>query len=254
MIPVQSAMVAVLVAGWNAWRLLLGRIDDPTSAALIVLVAAMLGWRFAVSGALRLRAWPVATGLVLYAIACVLAPALLQIGVATGVLTIVASCGMRLPRLPLAGLAVLLLPVLPTLDFLLAYPLRRLSAIVAVVLLRMNGVGVTLNGIALEWQGQQLLFDGPCSGVRMLWATLMLASVVALVRHHRPLAYAATLAVATAIAVLGNALRAASLFYLESGAIYQLQGPVAHEAVGLLSFAMVACALVAATQLRGRTA
>ncbi len=254
MIALRVAMALSLVACWDAWRLLIGRVDDLTSAALILLVAGALAWRFVVGAALRIRAWPVAAGLVLYAIACLTGPALLQIGVATGVLTLVGSHGLRLPRLPLAGLATLLLPVLPTLDFLLAYPLRRVSAIITVVLLRMNGVGVTLDGIALEWRGEQLLFDGPCSGVRMLWATVMLASLVALVRRHRPLVYAVTLAIAIVISVLGNALRAASLFYLESGAIEQLRGPVAHEAVGLLSFAMVALAVVAATQFRGRTA
>ncbi|MES2339163.1 MAG: archaeosortase/exosortase family protein [Pseudomonadota bacterium] len=249
MIAVRTALAMVMLACWDAWRLLAARIDDATTAALVLALVGVIAWRFAVSRA------PVPTGLIVvallgYALACMTGPALLQIGAAAGALVLVGFRGSGLPRLPIAGLAVLLLPVLPTLDFLLAYPLRRASAAITVALLRMNGVEVTLNGIALEWQGQSLLFDGPCSGVRMLWAALVLASIAALVGRHRPPAYARTLAVATFIAVAGNALRAASLFYLENGYVDRLQGPVAHQAVGVLAFVMVAVAVLALPQVQ----
>ena len=247
-------MAATLAAGWDAWRLLLGRIDDPATAMLMVPVAGVIAWRFAAAAECRVRAWPLAAGLSGYAATCLTGPALLQIGTAAGVLVTVAFAGTRIPRAPLAGLVGLLLPILPTLDFLLAYPLRRVSAIISVAMLRMNGVEVGLDGIALEWRGEQLLFDGPCSGVRMLWAALVLASLIALVQHQTPLIYTRTLAIATGIAVLGNALRASSLFYLENGYLERLRGPIAHEAGGLLAFAMVAGAVTAATRLRTRAA
>lgn len=254
MISSRIAMVMIAAACWDGWRLLAGRIDDATTAVLVLLLACGAGWRFVAIGGARVPAPVLAAALAGYAIACLTGPALLQIGVAAGAIVLVAFRGVALPRLPIAGLAALLLPILPTLDFLLAYPMRRVSAAITVALLRMDGVEVALNGIALEWQGQSLLFDGPCSGVRMLWAALVLASLVALASRQEPLAYARTLALATAIAVFGNALRAASLFYLENGYVERLQGPVAHEAIGVLSFVLVAAAVVAMPRLQWRTA
>lgn len=250
MIPVRIGMAVTIVACWDACRLLLGRIEDVTTALLLAPMAGVLAWRFVAAGERRVQGWKVAAGLTVCAVSGLVGPALLQIGTATTTLVAVAFNGTRLPRLPLAGLVGLMLPILPTLDFLLAYPLRRVSAIITVALLRMNGVDVGLDGIALEWRGQQLLFDGPCSGVRMLWAALVLASLISLVGQHSPLAYARTILFATVVAVLGNALRAGSLFYVENGYIERLSGPIAHEAVGLLSFAMIAVAVVAATRLR----
>ena len=119
-----------------------------------------------------------------------------------------------------------------------------------VALLRLNGVDVGLQGVALDWHGQVLLFDGPCSGVRMLWAALLLASLIALARGFGPWRYVRMLALAVAIAVAGNALRAASLFYLENDFIPQLSGPIAHEAVGIVAFLLLAAATVSVSQPR----
>lgn len=245
MIPARTALGILALACWDAWRLLAGRAGDPAEMAMLAVLAGGLAWRAWQLHDRQVRALPLAGALVCYALASVTGPALLQIGVAAGAMLVAATAGIRLPRLPMLGLAALLLPVLPTLDFLLAYPLRRVSALITVGLLRGNGMDVGLSGVALEWQGQALLFDGPCSGVRMLWASLVLASIVALAGAQRPLAYARTLLIATAIAILGNALRAASLFYVEHGRIERLQGPVAHEAVGMIAFALVAAGLLA---------
>ncbi|MCW4463586.1 exosortase/archaeosortase family protein [Sphingomonas sp. BT-65] len=245
MIPARTALILVGLACWDAWSLLAGRASDPAEMAMIALLAGGLAWRGWQSRDKQVPALPLAGILLCYALVSVNGPALLQIGVAAGAMLVAATAGIRLPRLPMLGLTTLLLPVLPTLDFLLAYPLRRVSALITVGLLRANGMDVGLNGVALEWQGQALLFDGPCSGVRMLWASLVLASIVALAGAQRPLAYARSLLVATAIAILGNALRAASLFYVEHGRIERLQGPVAHEAVGVIAFALVAAGLLA---------
>jgi exosortase/archaeosortase family protein len=45
---------------------------------------------------------------------------------------------------------------------------------------------------------------------------------------------------AIGVAVVGNALRAASLFYVESGFVPMIHGPLAHEVVGLAAFGLVA--------------
>jgi len=244
MIPARTALVVLALACWDAWRLLVGRASDPAEMAMVALLVAGLMWRGWQLRDRQVRALPLGLALTGYAVAAATGPALLQIGVAACTMLVTATAGIRLPRLPMLGLAALLLPVLPTLDFLLAYPLRRVSALITVGLLRGNGMDVRLNGVALEWQGQALLFDGPCSGVRMLWAALVLASIVALTGAQGPFAYARTLLIATTIAILGNALRAASLFYVEHGRIERLQGPAAHEAVGIIAFALVAIGLL----------
>jgi hypothetical protein len=47
------------------------------------------------------------------------------------------------------------------------------------------------------------------------------------------------------LAIAGNAVRAASLFYVENGFIEPLRGPAGHEAVGLVSFLLLALATLA---------
>lgn len=252
MIPVRAALILVGLVCWDAWRLLAGRASDPAEMAMITLLASGLAWRGWQLRDRQVRALPLAGILLCYALASATGPALVRIGLAAGAMLAVATAGSRLQRLPMFGLAALLLPVLPTLDFLLAYPLRRVSALITVGLLRANGMDVGLNGVALEWQGQALLFDGPCSGVRMLWASLVLASIAALASAQRPLAYVCALLMATTVAILGNALRATSLFHIEQARIEHLKGPVVHEAVGVVAFALVAIGLLAMLRPRWR--
>jgi exosortase len=248
-------LLLVAAACWDGWRLLAGRIEDVTGAALVVALLVGLAWGWRRAGA-SVPGWLIAVSLAAYAAAAATGPALLQIGAMVTAVTLMIwhGTGRQLPRLPLIGLVLLALPILPTLDFLLAYPLRRISAVLTVGLLRMNGVAVDVQGVALEWQGRLLLFDGPCSGIRMLWAALVLASVLALAGRFGPWRYARALGMAVTIAVAGNALRAASLFYLENGFVAPLQGPVAHEAVGLLAFALLGVATIAAAKPRWRIA
>jgi exosortase/archaeosortase family protein len=88
----------------------------------------------------------------------------------------------------------------------------------------------------------------------MLWAALLLASLTALVGRFTPLRYLGTLAIAVTLAVIGNALRAASLFYVENGFVPSMRGQTAHEAVGIMAFALLAAATLAATATRVRRA
>jgi len=247
--PVRIALAVVLVACWDAWRLLAGRVEDAAGATMLLVLLGGLGWRlWRMRPGTRISAPMLAGLLVAYAVATWTGPALLQIGTAVMAVTILLWGDARpAQRWPVIGAALLALPILPTLDFLLAYPLRRISVLITAALLRMNGMGVSVEGVALDWHGQRLLFDGPCSGVKMLWAALMLASLIAFAQGAGLLRYAGLLAIAVAAAVVGNALRAASLFYIQNGFIAPLQGPVAHEAVGIAAFAMLALAILAAS-------
>jgi exosortase len=216
----RLALLLPLLA-WDSWRRRGGRVGDGGSAVPLA---------------------PISAGLICYALAAVAAPPLAGAGVAAvaSMALLRAVAGNRLPWAPQGGLVLLALPVLPSFDFYLAYPMRLLGAALAACLLRLNGISVGVEGVALRWGETLLLFDAACSGIRMLWASLFLVSVVALFAGFTLRRYAAALAIAVAMAILGNAVRAASLFYLENGFVAPFSGPVAHEAVGLAAFLLFA--------------
>lgn len=262
--PALDPRLALILAPWlfwDAWRLLAGRFGDGLSALPLALVglavAAPAVRRIAAGEARPVPLLPLSLALAGYIAATLAGPALAQAAVAS--LAMVLLCrhvaGDRLAWPPLAGLALLALPVLPSLDFYLAYPMRLAGAVLTAALLRLNGIAVGVDGIALNWNGSLLLFDAACSGVRMLWASLFLVSGVGLVAGFGPGRYARALVLAIALAIAGNAVRAASLFYVENGFVERLQGPVAHEAVGLAAFLLLALALLACVAPRpGRPA
>lgn len=243
---------------WDAWRLLAGRFGDGLSAlplALVGLTVAAPALRRIGAG----QAQPVPLAWLSLALACYIAatlagPALP--GAAVAVVAVALLCrriaGDSMPWPPLVGLALLALPVLPSLDFYLAYPMRLAGSALSASLLRLNGIAVGVEGVALSWNGSLLLFDAACSGVRMLWAGLFLVSGVGLVSGFGLRRYALAVAIAAVIAIAGNAVRAASLFYVENGFAGPLRGPAAHEAVGLISFLLLALAILFCVAPRAR--
>lgn len=246
----RLAIVLLPVVFWDSWRLLAGRFGDGLSAVPLGLV----GLAVALPALRRIRAGeaepvplaPLSAVLALNAAASLWAPVLAAVAVAVVATALLCRhvAGARLAWAPLAGFALLALPVLPSLDFYLAYPMRLAGAALAASMLRLNGLAVGLDGVALSWNGSLLLFDAACSGIRMLWASFFLVSGIGLAAGFGPCRYAFALAVALVLAVTGNAVRAASLFYVENGFVERLQGPVGHEAVGILSFLMLAVAIV----------
>jgi exosortase len=232
--------------GWDAWRLLAGRFGDASSAlplALVALAAGIPAVRSVAGGrAASVPLLPTSAGLLAYAAASLTAPPLAASAVAAVATAVLLRflAGNRLPWAPQGGLVLLALPVLPSLDFYLAYPMRLIGAAFAACLLRLNGMAVAVEGVALRWGETLLLFDAACSGIRMLWASLFLVSVLALIAGFSLARYAAALAIAVVLAIAGNAVRAASLFYLENGFTGPLRGPVAHELVGQAAFLLFA--------------
>ena len=247
----RLALALLPLLFWDAWQMLVGRFGDGLSAAPLALlgiaVAAPAVRRLAARDAPPVPLAPITAALLLYAATTASGPPLLAAGIAA--VSVALLCGFlaggNLPRAPLAVLLLLALPVLPTLDFYLAYPMRLVGAAIAAALLRLNGMAVAVEGVALSWNGSLLLFDAVCSGIRMLWATLFLVSGVALAAGFGVTAYFRALAVSVAMAIAANAVRAASLFYLENGFIERLRGPVAHEAVGLAAFLLFGIATLA---------
>lgn len=244
--PAAIALPALLVAFWDAWRLLAGRFGDGPSALPLLLVLLLVAIptirRIVARDAPEVPPLLLSPGLGLYLAASVAGPVLARIAVAVSIFVLVCYriAAGRSPPAPLAGLALLVMPVLPSLDFYLAYPMRLICAALTAGLLRLNGLGVSVEGVALRWNGSLVMFDAACSGVRMLWAATFLASAIGLIAGFGPARYARALLIALALAVAGNVLRAASLFYVENGFVQGLQGPVVHEAVGIAAFVLLA--------------
>jgi exosortase/archaeosortase family protein len=139
------------------------------------------------------------------------------------------------PPVAFWGLVALALPVLPSLQFTLGYPMRVVSAAVAVALLQVHGLAVARQGTFLVWRDEMIQFDAPCSGVNVLWAGLLMALLACVwFRLSAPKVLIA-LVLSALLAVTGNVLRASSLFYAEAGLFANPQGWW-HEGIGMAAF------------------
>jgi exosortase/archaeosortase family protein len=139
------------------------------------------------------------------------------------------------------GLVALALPVLPSLQFMLGYPMRVVSATLAVALLQAQGLAVARQGTFLLWHGQLVDFDAPCSGVNMLWAGLLLTLMGCVLFRLGAVKVIVAIALSVALAIGSNALRAASLFYVEAGLFVQAPGWW-HDGIGLAAFTAASAA------------
>ncbi len=140
------------------------------------------------------------------------------------------------------GLLLLSLPVVPTMQFYLGYPFRMIAGVIAVSLIKVAGFSIRLEGAVLNWGGQLICIDAPCSGIKMLWVGLYLALTLAL--HSRLSARKTLLVTVLSIVVIvaANSLRAAALFFVEAELF--LFPPWFHEGVGIAVFLLAASAIV----------
>jgi exosortase/archaeosortase family protein len=250
----RTALAAVGLACWSAWLDLGARLDGVATALPLVLVlAALVVPCFSRDAGRRRVSVPALTLLLaVYVIAVLIAPPIFAIAPAfLAVCRVLHDAGNEgAPRAPFFGLVLLALPVIPTLEFYTAYPVRLAAIEASAALLRMNGIAVGVEGLALRFGTELIQFDAPCSGVRMLWTCWFLASALAYLYRFAARRYVLALVLATGFAIAGNILRATSLFYVEAG-IFPV-GDVAwlHEAVGLAAFAMTALLLLAAIRPR----
>ena len=249
-------LLALGAACWSAWLELAARSPDLLTAVPLLLVVFTLAAPCVVPGGRleRVRPWPLILLLLAYAAAALLAPPLIRI--APAVLAVCyclhAARHAGAPRGSFYGLVLLALPVLPSLEFYAAYPVRLAAIEVSAALLRMNGVAVETQGLALRYGGQLVQFDAPCSGVHMLWTCWFLTSALAYLHRWPWWRYGLALLLASSIAVAGNIVRATSLFYLEAKLLVVDQAAWMHEAVGVAAFCLTAAVLCAALLPRPR--
>lgn len=142
----------------------------------------------------------------------------------------------------LFGLFYLSLPTLPTLQFFGGYPLRVVVAELTAPILRIGGFAVVPEGTCLNWAGQLIWIDAPCSGIKMLWVGMFLTFSL-LCLYELPLLKAALLVLLAFGVIIGaNVFRAIALFYLEAG-VWNMPS-WGHEYAGVVAFVLEAAGIV----------
>jgi exosortase/archaeosortase family protein len=229
-----------------AWQRLHDGSDDPLGVvAAAALVAIVVARRVSLRHAPRLP-WMVAAlvGTLAANAALAFVPPL-----AAAVLAALAfACGLAawLPegaaRAPLAGLAVLALPLIASLQFYAGYPLRVITAQVSAWLLQLGGVEALRSGASMTVRGQLVVVDAPCSGVQMVWFAYFTACSFAAFEGHRDGAFLRRLPLVGALVMCANIARNSVLVTLESRP--QGLSASAHEAIGLLALLLLCAAVV----------
>jgi len=244
-----SALVAT--ATWDAWRWYFSRIASaPEEAAALALTVAFLGLvglsrlsRPTPPGPLPLL--PIATLLAVLGATHAVLPPILRAAAALALTLFCLHLAMFKERPPVAfwGLVALALPVLPSLQFTLGYPMRVVSAALTAGLLQAHGLAIVRQGTFLAWRDELIQFDAPCSGVNMLWAGLLLTLMGCVLFRLGVLKVAAAIALALALVIAGNVLRASSLFYVEAGLVPHAPGWW-HDGIGIVAFGLSAIAIL----------
>ncbi len=152
--------------------------------------------------------------------------------------------------LPVAGLAVLALPLLSSLQFYAGYPLRVVTAEASRWLLA-PGFDVAREGTSLMVDGRLVIVDAPCSGVQMVWLGYFTACAVALWARRSDRAFLRRLPMVGLLVLAGNIVRNSVLIAFE-GAGHPLAA-WAHNALGLVVLAVV-CAAIARLMVPERVA
>lgn len=257
--PAGAWLALQAAALWPHWRWAAARLadgsDDPMGlAALVVLVIALLRLAPRLRGAPS-RGWLLAAmlGTGLATLALGVAPPLFAAVIA--VLALVAGLCAFAPTgtalAPLAGLTLLALPLISSLQFYAGFPLRVATAQLSTWGLQALAIDAERSGTAMLVQGRLVIVDAPCSGVQMAWLAYFCACSVACWAGLRDRVFLTRLALVGAIVLLGNVLRNSVLVMLEARAV----APPAwlHEGIGLVALALV-CAAVAAWIHGGRDA
>ena len=230
---------------WAAGRLLDGS-DDPLGLAALAMLSLVL-----VRLAPRLRAAPrpgwfaasaVMTAAATFSLWALPPLAAAVLAVAALSLAFAAWRPDDAPWLPFAGLALLALPLVASLQFYAGYPLRLLTAQLSTWALQLAGLEAARSGAAMTVQGQLVIVDAPCSGVQLVWLGYFCACAAAAWVGLRDAALLRRLPVVGLLVLSGNVLRNTLLVALEARP--QGLGEAAHQAIGLAVTAAVCAAVL----------
>lgn len=249
-------IVLPLLACWPVWQWMAERATDgsgdPWELLSLVTAVVFIGQRRKThaSGSRRL-ALPAAL-VVLYALSYPFLPPLLRAMVAVSAIgaCLSAVCFDRPLHVPLWGLLLLSLPLIASFNFYLGYPLRVVVGSATAALLQMNGFAVLRDGTLLNWNGQTIAVDAPCSGVKMLWTGGYLCCTLAAFQGLDAGKTVLLCLLGLVVVIGSNILRASALFYVESGVV-----PLPtqwHAGVGVAIFVLTALAITALAQKLGK--
>lgn len=141
------------------------------------------------------------------------------------------------PRLPCAGLLVLSLPLLSSLQFYAGYPLRAVTAQLSCWLLQILGFEAERSGTSILMSGQLVIVDAPCSGIQMAWMAYFAAIAAAAVLAVPDRILLRRLPLVGLLVMAGNTLRNTILVAWEASG--RAPGEAWHQAVGLVVLAGV---------------
>jgi exosortase/archaeosortase family protein len=142
----------------------------------------------------------------------------------------------------LFGLFYLSLPALPTMQFFGGYPLRVVVTELTAPILRIGGFAVVPEGTCLNWAGQLIWIDAPCSGIKMLWVGMFFTFVLLCLYELSIVKSALLVLLAFAVTIGANVFRAVALFYLEAGVLHMPAW--GHEYAGVIAFVLEAAGIV----------
>jgi exosortase/archaeosortase family protein len=248
--PMRTLLLIVILqilAFWPVWRWYVSRVITTSGdeyALLALGTALVMLWcrrPQRSSGTVSLRL-PIVM-MLLYGALCWFVPPELRAAIALSSLAVTLSMvrGQRFPELGIVGLFLLSLPLIPSLQFYLGYPMRVLVAQFAVPVLRLGGYAVVREGACLSWGDTLVWIDAPCSGIRMLWVGGYLLFTLSLIYRLSSLRTFIAGLSAFGLILAANVLRSASLFYLEADIV--ALPAFAHEAVGIVVFCLLSAAI-----------
>ena len=245
-----------VVAFWDVWRWYFQRVstsaDESFGFIAIIAVAAACLW-FRGKDAPIANRWLIIGSILLYAVSYSFLPPLLRASIAMTSLAFAVSgwyFGRRL-HFGIWSLFLLSLPLVPSLQFYAGFPLRVIVGEATVLLLKLNGLVVVREGIALNFGQQSIWIDAPCSGIKMMWTGFFLTSLLVTIYGFTMKKTIVAFVFGFAIVLAGNILRATGLFYLEAGLIRMPQQ--AHDGIGVVSFLITCIGIVyMLNRLRGK--
>ncbi len=244
---------------WSVWAWMWTALTGP-GAERISIAALALG---PVLFALRLKAnseqWRASSRLMVAASACLTAVAILWGRAPRSLVAVVGVAGLSLAAISLlpeserrrsTGLffvLVLIVPVIPAMEFVIGSPLRIASGELAAFVLRSGGLEAERLGTGLRLEQQRVFIDPACAGVRLLWTSGFFAAVMAAWHGLRPSRSMMLLGTGAALGLLANGWRTAALAFAELRVPHGISDRM-HEAVGLSAFALCAFAVLRLAQ------
>ncbi len=245
--PLGSLLIAQLIAFWPVMQWYASRIGDGSDEpwGVLALLTAVV---FAVKHGRReskLGMTPVALTLA-YVLLFPLLPPLGRAMIAACALASLSSSVFygRAFHSGMFSLLMLSLPLIPTAQFYLGYPLRALTAVLISEFLQLAGMNVVQQGAMLTIGQHAVWIDAPCSGIKMFWTgSYVVACLLSTLSFSARRAMALSIVAALAI-FIANLSRCALLFFLE---VYAPDYPAWwHSATGIFAFLGAATIICAA--------